>query len=182
MDQPPPLGPGVISVDPGIRHFALTVYDPVSRRVRVWELFDARAPSAGTSAAIVCDVLQQHLPSMSGCSVVVVERQPGRDNRPTTLVEGAVAGFFHAQGLQVLHKDTRFKWTAMPDHDYGQLRPAERKRITVAAARTWLDANPQLPELMFRFDAARKKDDLADSLVQALAQCEEHIHFAAGEH
>jgi hypothetical protein len=169
----------VISFDPGVKHLAVAVYAPGPMRLRLLDLANISASNAANSVAKLVRYLHNMLPLMYGCGwVVVIERQPGRNNRSITLVEGAIAGFFRGRHMQVHHVDTRFKWRALPDEAYRGLDGRQRKATAVSAVQAWLTANPQEASVTAKFRNGRKQDDMADSLVQALALCRQSIRTA----
>lgn len=182
------FGPGVVSVYPRAERVAYAVFHPPSHALRAWEVVVPSVLDPGGdewhNMRVTCGAIRgrQHL--MAECSTVVIECRPARSTRTTTLMEGALAGFFHAQPwARVRHVPPTFKWGALPDGTPPYRapnggNPPDRVAIVVQAATLWLEANPQPAQVTSAFHAnacPQTRGDMAACLVQALAACNQQI-------
>lgn len=185
MDQAPPHAParGVLSIDVGKKNLALCCLqpgaDPHARddRISHWLV---------TSTLPACHALVDTLRSagvmdwLPDIKEVVIERQPGK-NTPMVRLQCYLEMAFTMLGKPVTLADSRHKlnfaaaspyWPgAIPDNwSY-----YTRKKLAVQSMANFLGQVPQVEGIKATFDRSQKKDDLADSCLQAMA----HAHFVA---
>jgi hypothetical protein len=101
-------------------------------------------------------------PWLLGADTVIIEKQPDR-NRGMKAIENLLHTYFLIKEKTVVIWDARHK---VPDvAGAGKARYAQRKKTSIERARKFIDGS----ELVPFFDKHKKKDDLADSLLQALS-------------
>jgi len=99
---------------------------------------------------------------------VVIEKQPDR-NRSMKAVENLLHTYFLVKGpeREVVIWDARHK---IPDvAGAGKSRYAQRKKTSIERARKFIEATEANRSLVPFFDSHKKKDDLADTVMQALS-------------
>jgi hypothetical protein len=115
--------------------------------------------------------LVRHLnekPWVLGATTVIIEKQPDR-NRSMKSVENLLHTYFLVKdpGRSVIIWDARHK---IPDvAGAGKARYAQRKKTSIERARKFIVGDGPNKELVPFFDAHKKKDDLADTVMQALS-------------
>ncbi|KAF6252681.1 hypothetical protein COO60DRAFT_1643804 [Scenedesmus sp. NREL 46B-D3] len=111
----------------------------------------------------------------SGFDVALVEKQP--TNRQMIRVESMIAMYLQLAGgkdaravvYSPVHKLKGVEGSAGA-RGRGKRQYAARKRLSIEATMSWLAEHPQPDQhLVQRFHASSKRDDFADSLMQALS-------------
>jgi hypothetical protein len=99
-------------------------------------------------------------------TTVVIEKQPDR-NRGMKGVENLLHTYFLVKEKDVVIWDARHK---IPDcAGAGKAMYAKRKKASIERARKFIEAIGPNREWVAFFDAHKKKDDLADTVMQALS-------------
>lgn len=157
----------ILSLDVGRRNLGVCLLDDDGRILR-WTTLDFPSLAAG-------DVVATLNRMDNSFDLVLVERQPSR-NPSMKRLEAFLEMYFAKDGKVVRLVDPRRKLDFAAQSPYWDADAAggpwtyhRRKKLAVAAAAKFLDAHPQDPEVERAFRDAPKKDDLADSLLQALA-------------
>jgi len=113
--------------------------------------------------------LVRHLNSKNwvlGADTVVIEKQPDR-NRGMKAVENLLHTYFLVANKDVVIWDARHK---IPDcAGPGKTMYAKRKKASIERARAFIEAVGPNRDWVSFFDAHKKKDDLADTVMQALS-------------
>jgi len=151
----------ILSIDCGIKNLALCLIDPLTKKIHGWEV--SGVPPLHADGVFQCMV--RHLnerPWLLGADTVIIEKQPDR-NRGMKAIENLLHTYFLIKEKTVVIWDARHK---VPDvAGAGKARYAQRKKTSIERARKFIDGS----ELVPFFDKHKKKDDLADSLLQALS-------------
>ena len=151
----------ILSIDCGIKNLALCLIDPLTKKIHGWEV--SGVPPLHADGVFQCMV--RHLnerPWLLGADTVIIEKQPDR-NRGMKAIENLLHTYFLIKEKTVVIWDARHK---VPDvAGAGKARYAQRKKTSIERARKFIDGS----ELAPFFDKHKKKDDLADSLLQALS-------------
>jgi hypothetical protein len=106
-------------------------------------------------------------PWVLNANTVVIEKQPDR-NRGMKAIENLLHAYFLIKNgsREVVIWDARHK---IPDvAGAGKARYAQRKKTSIERARKFIELAPNQEWVPF-FDAHKKKDDLADTVMQALS-------------
>jgi hypothetical protein len=99
-------------------------------------------------------------------STVVIEKQPDK-NRSMKAIENLLHTYFLVSEREVVIWDARHK---IPDcAGPGKAMYAKRKKASIERAREFIAGDGPNKDLVKFFDSHKKKDDLADSLMQSLS-------------
>ena len=157
----------ILSIDCGIKNLAMCLIDPVNKKIKHWDV--SGVPPMHADGVFPC--LVRHLnerPWVLESSTVVIEKQPDR-NRSMKAVENLLHTYFLVKGpeREVVIWDARHK---IPDvAGAGKARYAQRKKTSIERARKFIEATDVNREWVTFFDTHSKKDDLSDSVMQALS-------------
>ena len=157
----------ILSIDCGIKNLAMCLIDPVNKKIKHWDV--SGVPPMHADGVFPC--LVRHLnerPWVLESSTVVIEKQPDR-NRSMKAVENLLHTYFLVKGpdREVVIWDARHK---VPDvAGAGKARYAQRKKTSIERARKFIEATDVNRDLIPFFDSHKKKDDLADTVMQALS-------------
>jgi hypothetical protein len=145
----------------------MCLIDPTDRKIHQWDV--SGVPPLHADGVFPC--LVRHLnerPWVLGASTVVIEKQPDR-NRGMKAVENLLHTYFLVKNSDrpVVIWDARHK---VPDvAGPGAARYAQRKKASIERARKFIEATDVNRHLIPFFDSHKKKDDLADTVMQALS-------------
>lgn len=157
----------ILSIDCGIKNLAMCLIDPSNKKIAKWDV--SGVPPMHADGVFPC--LVRHLnerPWVLDSTTVVIEKQPDR-NRSMKAVENLLHTYFLVKGpeREVVIWDARHK---VPDvAGPGKARYAERKKASIERARKFIEDTDVNRSLIPFFDSHRKKDDLADTVMQALS-------------
>jgi len=157
----------LLSIDCGIKNLAMCLIDPLTKKIHEWDV--SGVPPNHADGIFPC--LVRHLnekPWVLGATTVLIEKQPDR-NRSMKAVENLLHTYFLVKdpGRPVIIWDARHK---IPDvAGAGKARYAQRKKTSIERARKFIAGDGPNKELVPFFDAHSKKDDLSDSVMQALS-------------
>ena len=155
----------IISIDVGIKNLAMCFIDSDTKRIIEWEV--ASVPSERQGGLL--PALKEHLDRrewLRDAKTVVIERQPDR-NKKMKAIEHYLHGFFCGRGLDTIVFDAKYK---IPDVvGPGRKQYIKRKNTAIERAREWVTTNSLNSSWLDFFNNHKKKDDLADTVMQALA-------------
>ena len=157
----------ILSIDCGIKNLAMCLIDPTDRKIHQWDV--SGVPPLHADGVFPC--LVRHLnerPWVLGANTVIIEKQPDR-NRGMKAVENLLHTYFLVKNpdRQVVIWDARHK---VPDMaGAGAARYAQRKKASIERARKFIEATDVNKEWVPFFLKHSKKDDLSDSVMQALS-------------
>lgn len=155
----------ILSVDCGIKNLAMCLINPVDRRIHQWDV--SGVPPLHADGVFPCMV--RHLnskPWVLEAHTVVIEKQPDK-NRGMKGIENLLHTYFLIKEKEVVIWDARHK---IPDFaGPGKVMYAKRKKASVERARAFIDAVGPNKDWVPFFDKHTKKDDLADTVMQALS-------------
>lgn len=155
----------ILSIDCGIKNLAMCMIDPVDKRIHKWDV--GGIPPMHADGVFVG--LVKHLnerPWVLESKTVVIEKQPDR-NRGMKGVENLLHTYFLVKEKDVVIWDARHK---VPDvAGAGKAKYTQRKKTSIERARKFIEATEVNKALVPFFDSHKKKDDLADTVMQALS-------------
>jgi hypothetical protein len=153
----------LLSIDVGIKNLAMCLMNPDTRKISQWEV--AGIPPLHADGIFPC--MKKHLderPWVLEATTVLIEKQPDK-NKGIKAVEHFLHAYFLIKDKTVIIYDARFK---IPDvAGPGKAKYIERKRVSVERCREFVtETNADKLEY---FEKHKKKDDLADTVMQALS-------------
>jgi hypothetical protein len=153
----------LLSIDVGIRNLGMCLIDPNTKKIHHWDA--SGIPPQHSNGLFVC--LRDHLrarPWVLQSSKVLIEKQPDK-NKTMKSVEHFLHAYFLCNDRDVQLYDARFK---IPDV-VGPGRAMYNKRKKESVIRCTEFIKETNPELLDWFQDQKKKDDLADTVMQALS-------------
>ena len=168
----------ILSIDCGIKNLAMCLIDPTNKKIKHWDV--SGVPPMHADGVFPC--LVRHLnerPWVLESNTVIIEKQPDR-NRSMKAVENLLHTYFLVKGpeREVVIWDARHK---IPDvAGAGRAKYAQRKKTSIERARKFIEATDVNRELIPFFDSHKKKDDLADTVMQALSFIDKRPGEASG--
>lgn len=155
----------ILSIDCGIKNLAMCLIDPSTKKIHQWDV--SGVPPKHADGIFPC--LVRHLkekPWTLEARTVVIEKQPDR-NRGMKGVENLLHTYFLVHEKDVVIWDARHK---IPDFaGPGKVMYAKRKKASIERARAFIAATGPNQDWVSFFDRHAKKDDLADTVMQALS-------------
>tara|TARA_B100001094_G_scaffold310830_1_gene345874 strand:- start:2734 stop:3480 length:747 start_codon:yes stop_codon:yes gene_type:complete len=157
----------ILSFDVGLKNLAYCIYDTVNDKIQKWSV-DTIISQKNEDT---CRSLVRHLDSISlqdNVSVVLIEKQPSKNNK-MRIIEALLNAYFVIKKpeLKIIVYSAKHKLGS--DTFKGKHMYKERKNLSVNRCNHYLK-NKQSEYLDF-FQKSKKKDDLADSLLQVLSYC-----------
>lgn len=153
----------LLSIDCGIKNLAMCLIDPTNKKIHKWDV--SGVPPKHADGIFPC--LVRHLngkPWVLEASTVIIEKQPDA-NRGMKGVENLLHTYFLVKDKSVVIWDARHK---IPDvAGPGRAMYTQRKKASVERARTFIEGTNS--DWISFFDSHKKKDDLADTVMQALS-------------
>lgn len=157
----------LLSIDVGIKNLAMCLIDESTQLVLQWDV--SGVPPQHQDGLFPC--LRNHLdekPWVLSATTILIEKQPGM-NKTMKTVENFLHSYFVIKSpkSETIIYDARHK---VPDiAGAGKARYRQRKQAAVNRCRTFLETSEINKHWMTTFVASKKKDDLADTVLQALS-------------
>ena len=163
----------LLSFDVGIKNLAYCIFDSQSQKIKSWNIIDITAKKNDNACAHMVELLDKY-PELLECDIVLIEKQPSRNNK-MRIIEGLLNAYFVIKGIT--NKESAItkvivysaKHKLGNDTFRGKSNYTQRKKLGVFRTEAFLKQYPQTDEFHDMFLTSRKKDDLADSLLQALS-------------
>lgn len=163
----------LISFDVGIRNLAYC--NIIGKKIKNWGVLDLGVKTNSSTDVItraLVTTLDNNKTEFSGADEVIIEKQPSR-NPKMRYIEGMMSAYFFINGIQngTLKKMQSYS----PKHKLGKNTKrglsnySERKKLGIRRCREFLNMTPENEDMKTMFEKSKKKDDLADSLLQALS-------------
>lgn len=166
----------LITWDVGTKNLAYAVWDAMNHRILRWKLLSVAWSSMDELPKRVHEALEQErfddLDVPRDDVTVVIERQPGR-NKTMLRVEAYLTMFFCTKGfprVTLCHAVNKLKDTGEENQGRSRKMYDQRKKASVQLVHDYLQAHPEghSAEALKTFHKAKKKDDLADALLQGI--------------
>ena len=155
----------ILSIDCGIKNLAMCLIHPLTKKIHQWDV--SGVPPLHADGIFPCMV--RHLnekPWVLEASTVVIEKQPDK-NRGMKAIENLLHTYFLVAKKDVVIWDARHK---IPDcAGPGKAMYAKRKKASIERAREFIAGEGPNKDLVKFFDSHKKKDDLADTVMQSLS-------------
>jgi len=177
MADNPPLKPLVYSrrmivgIDIGVKNCGVCAWNPTTQTIAFWEVWTL----PGTRAPEVIRALETNTPSLLALSpsTIIIEHQPIKNPTMVRLMH-YLECYFTMKGYTVHFQDSKNKllyastMTSFPqDSTDREWTYRYRKQLAVRTVEGFLGATGQT--LATVFHTSKKKDDLADALLHAMA-------------
>ncbi len=157
----------LLSIDVGIRNLAMCMIDENTQAIQNWDV--SGVPPEHKDGLYPC--FREHLDERKwvlDASTILIEKQPGQNKRMKT-----VENFLHAYFVikspksKTIIYDARHK---VPDvAGTGKARYRQRKQTAIARCKEFVEKGPNNKNWIEHFTKSKKKDDLADTVLQALS-------------
>lgn len=157
----------ILSIDVGIRNLAMCQFDDTSNTVIQWDV--SGIPPEHKDGIYVS--LRKHLderPWILTCDTILIEKQPDRNKKMVSVMHFLHAYFvIKASESDTIIYDARFK---IPDvAGPGRAQYLKRKKTAIERCRKFLETTETNKHWLPMFDVSKKKDDLADTVMQAIS-------------
>jgi len=154
----------LLSIDVGIKNLAMCVIAKDTKKIHYWDV--SGVPPMHADGLFPC--MKRHLDERSAhfqqVRTVIIEKQPDK-NRGIKSVEHFLHAYFLVHDKEVVIWDARHK---VPDVvGPGRAQYIKRKNTSIERCRLFLTETNK--DQCAHFDAHKKKDDLADTVMQALS-------------
>lgn len=157
----------ILSIDVGIRNLAMCLFDDRTSLIEQWDV--SGIPPEHREGLYVS--LRKHLnerPWILSATTILIEKQPDRNKKMKT-VENFLHAYFviKAPEADTIIYDAKFK---IPDvSGPGKTQYNKRKKASIDRCRLFLESNDVNSHWLPMFTASAKKDDLADTVMQAIS-------------
>lgn len=158
----------ILSIDVGIKNLAMCLLDEDSdNHIVQWDV--SGIPPEHSDGLFPC--MRRHLdakPWVLDATTVLIEKQPGMNKKMKT-VENFIHAYFVIKNpdAETIIYDARHK---VPDvAGTGKTKYRQRKQTGITRCKEFLDSNGVNEEWREHFKRSKKKDDLADTVLQALS-------------
>jgi len=157
----------IISIDVGIRNLAICKLDTSDNRVLEWDVSGVPPESDKGIFPCMCSHLDDRRWVLDDVDLVLIEKQPGK-NKKMKGVEHFLHAYFVIHKRDVIIYDARFK---VPDVvGTGKTLYRKRKQTAIVRCREFIVSTESVNGAWLDvFDKSKKKDDLADTVLQALS-------------
>ena len=156
----------ILSIDVGIKNLAICQIDECTKIVKEWDV--SGIPPEHSDGLYPC--LRRHLdakPWTLESTTILIEKQPGQNKKMKT-VENFLHAYFviKCPSAETIVYDARHK---VPDVvGSGKAMYKKRKQTAVNRCQEFLEEGPN-KHWLEHFKVSKKKDDLADTVLQALS-------------
>lgn len=165
----------ILSIDVGIKHLALCLYDDTDKAIESWFLLSLDQQK---------DIVKSLISELDNVGFdydkiqrIMIEKQPGK-NLKVKSIENYLHMYFTLKSLpstKVVLYSPRKKLQGTNIQYKGRtgVMYRERKKASINLCKAWLECNvDKNDKWLDYFNKAQKKDDLADALSQVLAFCD----------
>lgn len=162
----------ILSFDVGIKNLAFCILK--ENKIQQWDVSELKYSTNQS----LCEAIVSHCdawPQMLDCETVLIEKQPSRNNK-MRIIEALLNAYFVIKGSK--NSESQVKKVLVYSAKYklgsntakGKSNYTERKKLSIERCKKFLeltsDENSAFTKIFY---SSRKKDDLADTLLQALA-------------
>jgi len=158
----------LLSIDVGIKNLAMCLIEKNSQLIRNWDVSGVPPEHADGLFRSLIKHLDER-PWTLSATTVLIERQPDKNKR-MKMVENLLQTYFLIKnpGADVIIYDARHK---IPDvAGPGKARYRQRKQTSIDRCREFIEAPDAVNgHWLTEFIKSKKKDDLADTVMQALS-------------
>lgn len=146
------------SVDIGTTNFAFCDFCSRQNKILRWEVLNVPTIHC-LFAAMDARPFEGH---------VVIERQSKKSIKMVSM-QNYLEAYCVLKGLRVTVFSAKHKLKGTGHENSGKTMYRNRKKASVMLTTAWLQSHPQDPAIHLAFNQTKKKDDISDSICQALA-------------
>jgi len=151
-----------LSIDVGIKNLAYVVFD---QEIVEWKVVELCEGNASTIDMIELGKhLYKALETIQPVDVILIENQIGQNAIRMKMLQGMITFYFISKGLTQIHY-----WNAgnkLKRYIKGKTTYAQRKKLSIQITRELV--SHAFPSQLDYFNGHKKKDDLADCLLQLM--------------
>lgn len=157
----------ILSIDVGIKNLAMCMINPDTKEIREWDV--SGVPPESSAGLFPC--LRDHLNErewIREATIILIEKQPPRNKKMVT-----VENFLHAYFVvtnpdaETIMYDAKYK---IPDvAGPGRKQYIKRKKTSIDRCKEFIETGTVNAHWIPEFTKSKKKDDLADTVMQALS-------------
>lgn len=152
-----------LSFDVGQKNLAYCKVNLETHDIVEWNVISLPA-----SLTAIVKHLEQVFP-VENVSLILVEKQPAR-NVKMRIIETILMTYFCTKGVKtVLSYSAKHKLGSVGKTIKGKTNYTMRKKMSVVMCKTYISRTDIVEEWISLFDKSKKKDDLADCLLQYLS-------------
>ena len=165
----------VLSFDVGMKNLAFCIFNTECSLIEYWKIIDITPKPKENSCATMVNLLDT-IPDLLHVDKVLIEKQPSKNNK-MRIIEGLLNAYFVIKGITNSESEIKdvvvysAKHKLGSDTFKGKVNYSQRKKLGVYRTECFLKMNEQTEEVHETFASSKKKDDLADCLLQALSFC-----------
>lgn len=165
--------PCTLSFDVGIKNLAFCIINEENKILK-WDVHEIALNSKHSTCESIIYHLDKH-PYLLNVDIVLIEKQPSRNNK-MRIIESLLNAYFVIKGLS--NNESSIKQVKVYSAKYklssntlkGKQNYSHRKQLSILRTKKFLDLTSDInTDLISLFSSSKKKDDLADSLLQALS-------------
>lgn len=160
----------ILSFDVGSKNLAYCVLSHDGKTIHHWENFDVSAQGNDTTndqrCLLLYTKLTERISKFEECDIVLVENQM---TKTMMVIASMIEMFFTTHKKKTIRYNASNKLENMEGNKKGKRNYSNRKKLSVEITKTFLKDNPQDKALVDMFYECSKRDDLADSLLQAVS-------------
>jgi hypothetical protein len=157
----------LLSIDVGIRNLAMCMINETTQAITHWDV--SGVPPDHKDGLYPC--FRDHLNARQwvlDAQTILIEKQPGQNKKMKT-VENFLQAYFVIKSpeSETIIYDARHK---VPDvAGPGKARYRQRKQTAIVRCKEFVEKGPSNKNWIEHFKKSKKKDDLADTVLQALS-------------
>lgn len=156
----------LVSIDVGTKNLAYCIMDAETQKIHEWVV--CGIPCVATNIHKLVEFLKDAMPPGEEISDVVIEKQPAR-NVKMRIMENILSTFFVMLGVvNVTSYSAKNKLGNIGKTAKGKTNYTLRKKMGVVMASSYIEKVNDV-DAKDIFKQSKKKDDLADCLLQALS-------------
>ena len=165
----------ILSFDVGIKNLAFCIFNTEHNTINEWQILDITSHKNENSCATMVRILDT-VPDMLAVDLVLIEKQPSKNNK-MRIIEGLLNAYFVIKGITNNDSTIREVKVYSAKHKLGndtyrgKVNYSQRKKLGVFRTHHFIKEYSQSEHISNLFETSKKKDDLADCLLQALSYC-----------
>lgn len=171
----------IISIDVGIKNLSYVILElenDTMIKILDWQILNIECKKNENQCEVLVHKLDENLEQFNTCHEVIIEKQPSKNNK-MRIIEGLLNAYFIIKGKCIKESEIYHVLSYSAKHklnDYiknmnnfvGKTGYSARKKLSVEFTKLFLSNTSQEHNFVEMFNNSKKKDDLADCLMQGL--------------